>query len=695
MANGTVKAIELSGFRKNSDIYVAVALIGVLSLMIIPLPSFLLDVFLAANITIALCILLVCLYTKHPLDFSVFPSILLVTTLFRLALNIASTRLILMHGSEGVEAAGAVIKAFGQFVVGGNYVVGAVIFLILVIINFVVITKGAGRVAEVTARFTLDAMPGKQMAIDADLSAGMITEKDARARRSKISREADFYGSMDGASKFVRGDAVAGILIVLVNIFGGLVIGIFQQGMPIQAALTNYTLLTIGEGLVAQIPALIISTAAGIIVTRSADEDNFGNEITGQFLNYPKAFYVSSGVMFLFAMIPGLPHFAFLLLSGVTLLAGKLAREKAQVVEEMAAQPETGEGEEAIDQASVIRPLDVLELEVGYGLVPMVDASQDGELLERIRSIRRQYAQKLGFVVPPIHIHDNLQLKPYEYNLLIRGARVGGSELTGQYLAMDSGAVTGSLEGARTTEPVFGLPSVWIGSDARDDAQVKGYTVVDSTTVVATHISEIVKRHAHELVGRQEMQQLLDNLAITAPKVVEELIPNLLNLGTVLRVVKNLLKEGVSIRDMRTILETLADYATLTKDPDVLSEFVRQGLGRFIVDQYKLEDDTLYLITLNREVEDCVAEAIQPSDQGGYLAIEPNTAQMIITAIRAMSDRFGVSGAQPVLLASPSIRRHVRKLIERFVPHMAVLSHNEIPQNIKIQSLGVVSVNVG
>jgi flagellar biosynthesis protein FlhA len=695
MANGTVEAIELKGFRKNSDIYVALALIGILSLMIIPLPAFFLDIFLAANITIALCIMLVCLYTQHPLDFSVFPSVLLVTTLFRLALNIASTRLILLHGSEGVEAAGAVIKAFGQFVVGGNYIVGAVIFLILVIINFVVITKGAGRVAEVTARFTLDAMPGKQMAIDADLSAGMITEKDARARRLRIAREADFYGSMDGASKFVRGDAVAGILIVLVNIFGGLIIGVWQQGMPIEAALTNYTLLTIGEGLVAQIPALIISTAAGIIVTRSADENNFGHEITGQFMNYPKAFQVTSGVLFLFALIPGLPHFAFFLLSGTAFMLGKMAREKAQIVEDMAALPSGEEGEDSLDQASAIRPLDVLELEVGYGLVPMVDASQDGELLERIRSIRRQYAQKLGFVVPPIHIHDNLQLKPYEYNLLIRGARVGGSELTGQYLAMDSGAVTVAVNGVGTTEPVFGLPAVWIGADERDNAQINGYTVVDSTTVVATHISEIIKRHAQELVGRQELQQLLDNVSITAPKVVEELIPNLLNLGTVLRVVKNLLKEGVSIRDMRTILETLADYAGLTKDPDVLSEFVRQGLGRFIVDQYKLEDDSLSLFTLDREVEDLVAEAIQPSDQGSYLAIEPNIAQRIITAIRSMADRCSMNGSQPVLLASPSIRRHVRKMIERYIPQLAVLSHNEIPQNVKIQSLGVVSINAG
>ncbi|HIJ86545.1 MAG TPA: flagellar biosynthesis protein FlhA [Desulfuromonadales bacterium] len=694
MANGSVDAIELQGLRKNSDIYVALGLIGILALMIIPLPAFVLDLFLAANITISLSILLICLYTTQPLDFSVFPSVLLVTTLFRLALNIASTRLILLHGSEGVDSAGAVIKAFGQFVVGGNYVVGAVLFLILVVINFVVITKGAGRVAEVAARFTLDAMPGKQMAIDADLSAGLLTDKEAKIRRLKISREADFYGSMDGASKFVRGDAVAGIMIVMINIFGGLIIGVWQQGMPFMTALSNYTLLTIGDGLVAQIPALVISTAAGILVTRSADENSFGQELTGQFLNYPKAFFVSSGVMFLFALIPGLPHFAFIFLAGVTFLVGKMAREKAEVVEETALAELTA-GEESIDQASNIRPLDVLELEVGYGLVPMVDAAQSGELLERIRSIRRQTAQKMGFVVPPIHIHDNLQLKPYEYNLLVRGARVGGSELIGQFLAMDSGAVTSKFEGNITREPVFGLPAIWIRSEDRDQAQVCGYTVVDSTTVVATHVSEIVKRYSHELIGRQELQQLLDNVAATAPKVVDELIPNLLSLGTVLRVVKSLLKEGVSIRDMRTILESLADYASLTKDPDVLTEFVRQSLGRFIVDQYKIEDETLLLATIDREVEDMIAEAIQPSDQGNFLALEPAVAQQIISSVRSMSERFSSSGAQPVLLASPSIRRHVRKLIERFVPHMAVLSHNEIPQNVKIQSLGVVSLNVG
>ncbi len=695
MALPAAEAVDLQPAKSNSDIYMAVALIGVLALMIVPLPAMLLDVFLAANITVALAILLVTLYTEQPLDFSVFPSVLLVTTLYRLALNVAGTRLILLHGDEGTDAAGHVIKAFGQFVVGGNFVVGAVIFLILVIINFTVITKGAGRVAEVAARFTLDAMPGKQMAIDADLSSGLINEKEARRRRSRVSREADFYGSMDGASKFVRGDAIAGILIMLVNIIGGFVIGVWQNGMPLETALSNYTLLTIGEGLVAQIPALIISTAAGIIVTRSADEKNFGHEITGQFLNYPKAFYVSSGVLFAFGLIPGLPHFAFFLLSGLAYMGGRMAKEAPKVMEEeLTSLPAPSEAGEAGEQAS-IRPLDMLELEVGYGLVPMVDAAQEGELLERIRSIRRQYAQKMGFVVPPIHIHDNLQLKPHEYNVLIKGAKVGGGELAGQYLAMDSGAVAGQVDGVRTTEPVFGLPAIWIRTEVKEQAQLYGYTVVDSTTIIATHISEIIKKHAHEMVGRQELQQLLDNLSSSFPKVVDELVPNLLNLGTVLRVIKNLLREGVSIRDLRTILETLADYGGLTKDPEMLTEFTRQALGRYIIDQYKRDDETLCIISLDRRVEEIVAEGIQPSEQGSYLAIEPNTAQAILSSIRQEIEKFNQAGTNPALLASPSIRRHVKKLTERFVPNLAVLSHNEIPSNVKIQSLGVVTLNAG
>ncbi len=671
----------------------ALVLIGILALMVVPLPAFILDIFLAANITIALAILLVGLYTTQPLDFSVFPSILLVTTLFRLSLNIASTRLILLHGNEGVEAAGSVIKAFGQFVVGGNYVVGAVIFLILVIINFVVITKGAGRVAEVAARFTLDAMPGKQMAIDADLSSGMITEKEARIRRSKVSREADFYGSMDGASKFVRGDAIAAVLIMMTNIIGGFIIGVWQKGMALDTALTNYTLLTIGEGLVAQIPALIISTAAGIIVTRSADENNFGHEITGQFLNHPKAFYVCSGVLFCFGIIPGLPHFAFFLLSGLSYLVAKMAREKGQVVEEDEDFVTGAAGDENGDQITAIRPVDLLELEVGYGLVPLVDAAQEGELLERIRSIRKTFAQKMGFIVPPIHIHDNLQLKPHEYTFLIKGAKVGGSNLTGQFLAMDSGQATGALEGSTTTEPVFGLPAVWIKSTQKEHAQINGYTVVDSTTIMATHISEIIKKHAHELVGRQELQQLLDNLATSCPKVVDELVPSLLSLGTVLKVIHGLLKENVSIRDLRTILEILADYANMTKDPDVLTEFVRQGLGRYIVEQYKQDGDVLSLLALDRQIEEIIAESVQPSDQGGFLAIEPGVAQRILQNIRQGMDKFNQTGSHPVLLASPSVRRHVKKLTERFLPSLAVLSHNEIPSNIKIQSIGVVSAD--
>jgi flagellar biosynthesis protein FlhA len=691
MSNAAAQTIGFNVIKKNSDIYMAVVLIGILSLMIVPLPAFMLDLFLAANITIALTILLVGLYTTQPLDFSVFPSVLLVTTLFRLSLNIASTRLILLHGSEGADAAGSVIKAFGQFVVGGNYVVGSVIFLILVIINFVVITKGAGRVAEVAARFTLDAMPGKQMAIDADLSAGVITEKEAKIRRLKTSREADFYGSMDGASKFVRGDAVAAVLITLTNIIGGFVIGVWQKGMPLDTALANYTLLTIGEGLVAQIPALIISTAAGIIVTRSADENNFGHELTGQFLNYPKAFYVSSGVLFAFALIPGLPHLAFLLISGLALLAGRMAREKVELVEENQEIVKPKSDDEASEQIKSIRPLEMLELEVGYGLVPLVDAAQEGELLERIRSIRKNIAQKMGFIVPPIHIHDNLQLKPYEYSLLIKGAKVGGGELNGQLLAMDSGAVTGDIEGLRTTEPVFGLPAIWIKAADKDQAQLNGYTVVENTTIIATHISEIIKKHSHELVGRQELQQLLDNLAANCPKVVEELVPSLLSLGTVLRVIKNLLKENVSIRDLRSIMEILADYAVISKDPEVLTEFVRQALSRFIVDQLKREDDTLCVICLDRQLEEIVAESVQVSEQGSYLAIEPSTAQRILNNIRQAMEKFNQTGSIPVLICSPSIRRHVKKFTERFIANLAVLSHNEIPPNIKIQSLGAVS----
>jgi flagellar biosynthesis protein FlhA len=692
MSQAAASTIQLPQ-KATSDVYLALGLICILALMIVPLPAFLLDIFLAANITAALVILLLCLYTIQPLDFSVFPSVVLITTLFRLALNIASTRLILLHGSDGAEAAGTVIKAFGQFVVGGNYVVGAVIFLILVVINFMVITKGAGRVAEVAARFTLDAMPGKQMAIDADLSSGLINEKEARARRLRISREADFYGSMDGASKFVSGDAIAGIIIVLINIFGGFIIGVWQKGMALDVALSNYTLLTVGEGLVAQIPALIISTAAGIIVTRSADEDTFGREISGQLFQHPKVFSMVAGVLFVFGLIPGFPHFAFFLLSGTAFLMARMSREKAAAVAEEST--EAAAVEEGGEPTAAVRPLEIMELEVGYGLVPLVDANQSGELLERIRSIRKQFAQSLGFVVPPIHIHDNLQLKPNEYRLIIKGARVGGSELESPYLAMDAGGAVGGVNGIPTTEPVFGLPALWIKAGDRELAQVNGYTVVDNTTVMATHVSEIIKRHGHELIGRQELQQLTDNLAATCPKVVDELIPGLLNLGAVLRVVKNLLKEHVSIRDLRTIFESLADYATITKDPEMLTEFVRQSLARTIVEPLSAVEGTLSVISLEREVEELLADAVQLSEQGSYLAIEPASAQKIINGIRRHVERFDQLGASPVLIAGPNIRRHLKKMTERFIPALTVLTPNEIPPQLKIQSLGVVTFHAG
>jgi len=695
MAEQTAGSVGAITLKNNFDIYVGVAIVGVLSLLIIPLPPLVLDLFLAANLTIALAILMVCLYTTQPLDFSVFPSVILVTTLYRLALNIASTRLILLHGNEGTEAAGTVIKAFGQFVVGGNYVVGAVMFLILVVINFMVITKGAGRVAEVSARFTLDAMPGKQMAIDADLSSGLITEQEARERRKRIAREADFYGAMDGASKFVSGDAIAAIIIMLINIFGGLIIGVFQQGMPLVNALQNYTLLTVGEGLVAQIPAIIISTAAGILVTRSADEQNFGYELSGQIFNYPTALYLVSSILFTMGLIPGLPHFAFFLLSGVAFLVAQTGKRRSlrRAQEEMLTK-ETAV-EEGGEPTTTVRPLEMLELEVGYALVPLVDAAQQGELLERIKGLRKQFAQKYGFVVPPIHIHDNLQLKPTEYNILIRGARIGGGDLSGGFLAMDGGSVIEEIPGTRTTEPVFGLPAVWIRPEDRERAQIAGYTVVDNTTILATHLSEVIRRHAHELVGRQELQQLLDNLAATAPKVVEDLIPGILNLGTVLRVVKNLLKEGVSIRDLRGILETLADYGSVTKDPEMLTEFVRQALARTIVDPLKRDDDTLLVMTLAPDVEEAITDSVQFSEQGSYLAIEPTVAQRILAAIRNLAESFDRYGSVPVLLASPNVRRHVKKLTERFLPTLTVLSHNEIPQNVKIQAVGVVQVDAG
>jgi flagellar biosynthesis protein FlhA len=608
---------------------------------------------------------------------------------------VASTRLILLQGHTGEFAAGKVIQSFGQFVVGGNYVVGIVVFLILVVINFIVITKGAGRVAEVSARFTLDAMPGKQMAIDADLNAGLINEEQARNRREEITREADFFGAMDGASKFVRGDAIAGIIITMINICAGFIIGVLQQNMELGDAAYTYTTLTIGDGLVSQVPALVISTGAGILVSRSGGLGDFGSLLKKQFGANVRAIWVVGSILLGFALIPGLPFLPFLILSlllfALAYFIGK--KQDTQMAEAQAVEqrPEK-EAEENYDQ---LLNVDLLELEVGYGLIRFVDSSQDGELLDRIRSIRKQFALSMGFIMPPVHIKDNLQLKPNEYKLLLKGVPVASAEMTpGHFLAMDSGGAAEKIRGVQTVEPAFGLPAVWITEDKKERAQMAGYTVVDCNTVMATHISEVVKQHAYELLGRQEAQNLLDNISKSYPKLVDELIPNLMSLGGVLKVLQNLLQENVSIRDLRTILETLADWAPSVQDTDQLTEHVRQALSRQITASVAGQDDTLSIITLDHEVEEAVAGSIHKGGQGSVLALEPKKARSLLEGIGRQMEKF-TGGANPVLLCPPSIRLHVKKLTSRYFPGLAVISHNEVAPQVKIQSLGTVRFNAG
>ena len=681
-----------------SDIVVSLGLVMVLMLMILPVPPMLLDIFLSLNVTIALLILIISLYTARSVEFAVFPAVLLSTTLFRLSLNVASTRLILLHGEEGPSAAGSVIMSFGQFVVGGNYVVGIVIFVILVLINFMVITKGAGRVAEVAARFTLDAMPGKQMAIDADLNAGLINDQEAKQRRQDIANEADFYGAMDGASKFVRGDAIAGIIITLINIGAGFVIGVVQKGMPAMEAAQNYTILTVGDGLVGQIPALIISTAAGILVTRTAGTGNFGSDLKQQFSVHPQAVWVVSAILLAFALIPGMPFIPFLTLS-VFLAFIAYYMQKTQAEEEVAAAESMAtdspvSAAEVEDNYDEMLNVDLLELEVGYGLIPFVDAGQDGELLTRIRTIRKQFALDSGFIVPPVHIKDNLQLKPNEYRFMLKGVKVAGAEmLPGHYMAMNPGVATETIKGVATEEPAFGLPAIWISEDKKERAQIAGYTVVDCTTVMATHISEIIKRYSHEFLGRQEVQNLLDNLKKTYPKLVDELVPDPLSLGVIMRVLQNMLREEVSIRDLRTILETMADYAPSTPDADMLTEHVRSALARQISSKYAQDDDVLPVMTLEREIEEIIHQSLQQTEVGGhYLALDPRQAQEILDAIGEQLQQFG-SGMTPLLLCSPTIRPHVKKLTERYLPSLVIISHNEIAPHLKVRSLNTVRLN--
>jgi len=682
--------------QRPQEYLVGFGVVVILAVMVMPIPPLMLDLLLSFSITFALIILLVSIFMRGPLDFSVFPSLLLIVTLIRLSLNVASTRIILLHGSEGTSAAGQVIESFGSFVVGGNFVVGTVIFIILVMINFIVITKGSVRTSEVAARFTLDAIPGKQMSIDADLNAGLINEKEARNRRQMLEQEADFYGSMDGAIRFVRGDAIAGILITVINILGGFGIGVFQQDMGVGEAAQVYTLLTIGDGLVSQLPALVVSTAAGLVVTRAVADKNLPELLISQLVNQPYAFIIASLVLFFFGMIPGLPHFPFFVMS---IFAGIIGFNKFKDTNKKALIENRKKEDEAKaptpERVESILPLDIMELEVGYELIPLVDADSNGELLDRIKSVRRQFALELGFIVPPLHIRDNLQLKSNEYGILIKGVEVSrGSIMTGRLLAMNPGTIEKEIDGIQTKEPTFGLPAVWISTSDKQKAQMAGYTVVDSSTVVTTHIKETIKRHASELLGRQETQSLIDKFKESNPKVIEELIPDVLSLGKVQKVLQNLLKEQISIRDLRTILEQLADYGPTTKDTDILTEYVRQALARPITKQFQSADGSLSVMTLNREIEELIHSSIQKTELASFLALEPTVAEKLLLklqeAVESITPQMETS---PVLLASPGIRHHLRKFVERFIPDLAVLSHSEIIPSVQIKTLKVVDLN--
>ncbi|MGE5791018.1 MAG: flagellar biosynthesis protein FlhA, partial [Syntrophaceae bacterium] len=620
MAEAVQRAQAPPHWATNPAILMGIGVVAVLMVMVIPLPPLVIDLLLSLSITVSIVILLMSMFVLKPLDFSVFPSVLLTVTLFRLSLNVASSRLILLHGNEGTGAAGQVIKAFGTFVVGGNYVVGLIVFSVLTLINFVVITKGATRIAEVAARFTLDAMPGKQMSIDADLNAGLISEADARRRRGEIEREADFYGAMDGASKFVRGDAIAGVVIIFINIVGGLIVGVLQQGMDITDAARNYTLLTIGDGLVTQVPALIISTGAGMLVTRSTSSSNLGQEITDQLFVQPKAIATAAAILFVFALIPGMPKFSFFVIAaGAGLLAFRLM--KAAVPAEQSA------GEEApppspIETVDSLLPLDLLEIEVGYGLIGLVDMAQGGELLQRIKTLRRQSALEMGFVIPAIHIRDNLQLKPNQYSVILKGVEIARGELMpGHWLALTSDKGP-RIKGVDTKEPAFGLPAVWISEREKESVQARGVVVVDPATVVTTHLTELIKSHSDELLGRQEVQSLIDNLAKTYPRVVEELVPKVVSAGTIHRVLQRLLRERISIRDLLTVLETLADYAPLTKNIDILTGYVRQALARTITKQYRDSDGNISVVMLSPEIEDKISHSVQHTEFESYLTVD-------------------------------------------------------------------------
>ena len=661
----------------------------ILSMMVLPLPPFMLDLFFTFNIAISVIVMLVAINVMKPLDFSVFPTVLLVTTLLRLSLNVASTRVVLLEGHTGPGAAGKVIESFGHFLVGGNYAVGIVVFAILVIINFVVITKGAGRVAEVAARFTLDAMPGKQMAIDADLNAGLIGEDEARKRRATIAEEADFFGSMDGASKFVRGDAVAGILIMFINIVGGLFVGVLQHNLDLGTAAKTYTLLTIGDGLVAQIPALIISIAAGMVVTRVGDTQNLSQQFLTQLFNNPKVIGLTAAIIGLLGLIPGMPNFVFLLLAcGLGALAWDMDKRlrSARPVPVTVAPTLAAESQEA--SWADVAALDVLGLEVGYRLIPLVDKAQDGELLRRIRGIRKKFAQEVGFLVSPVHIRDNLELKPNAYRILLKGVEIGqGEAFPGNLLAINPGRVAGHLPGTETKDPAFGLPAVWIDSAQREQAQAYGYTVVDASTVTATHLNHLILSHATELLGRQETQALLDHLAKEMPKLVEDLVPKVLPLGVLQKVLQNLLEEGIPIRDMRTIIETLAEHATRSQEAEALTAQVRIALGRSIIQQLYPSGSEMQVMSLDPQLERVLLQAI--AGGGDNASIEPGLADTLIRETAAASQRQEELGLPAVLLVSGNLRLLLSRFLRRGISQLKVIAHSEVPENkiIKVTSI--------
>ncbi|MEH7604718.1 flagellar biosynthesis protein FlhA [Priestia megaterium] len=674
------------------ELPVVIGVVLIIVMLVIPLPSWLLSILIMINISLALLVLLVSMNMKEPLELSVFPSLLLVLTLFRLGLNVSTTRSIL-----GTGEAGGVVETFGHFVIGGNPLVGFVVFIILIIIQFLVITKGAERVSEVAARFTLDAMPGKQMSIDADLNAGMISEKQAIDRREKIQREADFYGAMDGASKFVKGDAIAGIVITLINILFGIIIGMLQMGMSITEASQTFTLLTVGDGLVSQIPALMISTATGIIVIRAASTGNLSEDITQQLFAFPVMLYVTGGTIAALGLITPINDVITMPIAILLGVGGYyLSRAKHQTVrEEMAPTEEEMEDNEMKSPESVVNLLSVdpIEFEFGYALIPLADTNQGGDLLDRIVMIRRQLALELGLVIPVVRIRDNIQLQPNEYCLKIKGNEVAKGELLlDHYLAISPGIDDDLIEGIDTLEPAFKMPAKWISESVKEQAEMFGYTVVDPPSVVSTHITEVIKSYAHELIGRQETKQLIDHTKETYPILIEEVTPNPLSVGDIQRVLAKLLKESVSIRNLPIIFEVLADYGKMTSDTDLLTEYVRQGLARQITSQYTVQEGLLRVLTLSGKVEKTMAEAVQQTEHGNYLSLDPNVSQAIVESIAKQTETLSFQEQSPIVLCSPAVRMYVRQITERYFPHMAVLSYNELEANVEVQSVGVVDI---